>query len=82
MQSIQIANLEVDGLRTRLRKMSDEDLIARPLPKHGESRRLGMGSGQDRVRLMPPHLKPRNEVKIESNIHEMRTLDRGLYDHF
>jgi hypothetical protein len=26
MQSIQLANLDVDGLRTRLRKMSDEEL--------------------------------------------------------
>jgi hypothetical protein len=26
VQSIQIANLDVDALRTRLRKMSDEDL--------------------------------------------------------
>lgn len=26
MQSIQLTNLDVDGLRTRLRKMSDEEL--------------------------------------------------------
>jgi hypothetical protein len=26
MQSIQLATLDVDGLRTRLRKMSDEEL--------------------------------------------------------
>jgi hypothetical protein len=27
MQSIQLANLDVDALRTRLRKMSDEELL-------------------------------------------------------